>query len=153
MTYVGICAVIFQLAGSKTNPFTLIPSMQLLSEKDYMDRLVASGQTPHFNDLFLNFWFKKYEDAAESAKQYQSQSDRRQRRFLDVYCVFYEGINAFQLAKKCDSLEDRSTLIAIGELSIASFETWAKVFGCYTCHLLLWPAHHPHFYHCSFYFC
>jgi hypothetical protein len=52
-------------------------------------------------------------------------------RFLDVYCVFYEGINAFQLAKKCDSLEDRSTLIATGELSIASFETWAKVFGCY----------------------
>lgn len=124
MTYAGICEVIIELTGSPTIPFSLMPGLNIMTEEEYMQRLLTEGKSAsvqggYFNYLFLDFWFKRYEDAAVWAEKYRS---RGQRRFLDIYHSFYEGLNAFQLARESHD----KNWIEIGECAIASFQKWMK---------------------------
>ena len=121
----GICEVIKGLTGSPTTPFSLMPNLNITTEKEHRQRLVSGGksgplQVGYFNYLFVDFWFTRYEEAALWAEKSRS---RGQRRFLDVYHSFYEGLTAFQLAR---TSADMNHWIEIGQCAIASFQEWVK---------------------------
>ncbi|KAL3804823.1 hypothetical protein HJC23_006595 [Cyclotella cryptica] len=123
LTYVGICEVITSLSGSPTAPFSLMPGLNIATDEEHMERLLSEGksaplQVGYFNYLFIDFWFTRYDEAALWAEKYRS---RGQRRFLDVYHSFYEGLTAFQLARKS---ADETHWIDMGKCAIVSFQKW-----------------------------
>ena len=125
MTFLGLSEAIIELSGSPTIPFSQMPDLNISTEEDYLERLESRGmsaalQAGYFNALFVDFWYKKYDEAAGWAKKYRC---RNQNRLLDVYHAFYEGLSAFQLAR---NPSNKCNWIEVGQLSIALFKQWMK---------------------------
>ncbi|KAL3800186.1 hypothetical protein HJC23_001107 [Cyclotella cryptica] len=124
LVHLGMSEVIRKLSGSRRIPFSLMPCQNIATDEDYLQKLESLGmssmlQAGYFNALFVNFWFKKYDEAASWAKKYRC---RNQNRFLDVYHSFYEGMTAFQLARKTVN----RNAIEVGHLAISLFQEWVK---------------------------
>eukprot|EP00804_Cyclotella_cryptica_P017040 CCRYP_003283-RA/>CCRYP_003283-RA protein AED:0.04 eAED:0.04 QI:319/0.66/0.5/1/1/0.75/4/0/1292 len=125
LTYLGLSEAIFELSGSPSIPFSLMPDLNLTTEEDYLHRLESEGmsgalQAGYYNCLFVDFWYTKYEEAAIWAEKYKC---RNQNRFLDVYHAFYEGLTAFQLLR---TSSNANSFEELGQHAIAMFETWVK---------------------------
>lgn len=76
-------------------------------------------QAIRFNRLFLAYWFKRYDEAAELAALYQS---RMLVSLIDAYHTFYEGLTALCLARRRCLNEPK--WLEIGEKAVSQYVDW-----------------------------
>eukprot|EP01082_Thalassiosira_pseudonana_P010602 g9555.t1 g9555 contig37:239603-242777(+) len=119
--------VVVKLSGCTQNPFEVAFGGAIVSEDELIQQVKASGklgtlQTIHFDRMFVAYWLKEYEKAAELAEKYRG---RMVMRFSDVYHVFYEGLLAFRFLR-CSSGETRSKWMDLAQESLTAYRTWVK---------------------------
>jgi tetratricopeptide (TPR) repeat protein len=133
MAYLDICMVNGEISASKVLPSDLLRYLEIKDRNQLLERIKNGGsekliQNGHFYSLILNFYFKKYNEAATWASAYHGTSAERDGSFIgptDVYHTLYEGLNAFQLARDCPK-EHYNSWMKIGQYAISFFEKLAK---------------------------
>ncbi len=116
---------VLRLIGSKKNPFNVSEGF-VESEDELLHHALSTGRitlarTIYFNRLFVAFFFKQYEIAADYAGKYSIQQAE-----LKTNChVFYEGLTAFYFARRSSNNEP-AKWFEIGERALRLFETWSK---------------------------
>mmetsp|Transcript_1921 Transcript_1921/g.4149 ORF Transcript_1921/g.4149 Transcript_1921/m.4149 type:complete len:1254 (-) Transcript_1921:1038-4799(-) len=120
--------IILKLSGDAGlhNPFEKLSGAfngEIKNEDDILHHASSTGkigivQAIHFNRLFLAYWFKRYEEAAEMAKLYKR---RMMMPLVDVYHALYEGLTAYHFARH---LPNDPKWMEIGEKALLSFKTW-----------------------------
>lgn len=136
--YLSHCTVVLSLSGSESFPDliedTVVEDLKMNNREDLLDHLSATGspqdvQEWQYNALVIAFWFMKYDEAAEWATKYIDLRGPSEvfLRLSDVYISLYEGLTAFQLAKRCESQEERNSWIEIVQRSIDFFEGLLKL--------------------------
>ncbi|KAL7539299.1 hypothetical protein ACHAXR_009167 [Thalassiosira sp. AJA248-18] len=121
--------IIIKLSGNTAtkNPFGALSGVldEINNEDDLLRHVESTGKTGvvqaiRFNRLFLAYWFKRYEEAAEMANLYKT---RTVMPLIDAYHAFYEGLTAFHFARH--SSDDEQKWMEIGEKDLSPFRTWA----------------------------
>jgi len=98
---------------------------EINSEEDLLQHALSTGkagvvQAIRFNRLFLAYWFKRYDEAAEMASLYKT---RMMMPLIDAYHAFFEGLTAFHFARQA---AHEPKWIDIGNKVLDSYRTYAS---------------------------
>ena len=98
---------------------------EIRDEDTLLQHAIAKGMTGliqgiRFNRLFLAFWFKRYDEAAEMMELYKV---RTIMPLLDAYHAFYSGLTAFHFARH---FESEPKWMATGEKALSLYKIWAR---------------------------
>lgn len=119
--------MVLKLMGSDKPTLFSMFEAAIKTEDDALHYALSANKTEladliYANRLFINFWFKRYDEAAEMAEKYQS-NYRLHLNFADVIHAFYEGLTAFHLARCSD---DREKWMNVGQSALKRYESITK---------------------------
>jgi len=113
---------VLKLIGSTKNPFHVVKAY-IENEDQLLHHALSTGRLPlveaiHFNRLYVAFFMKQYEEAAEYIGKYSPINSMLKRTCY----TFYEGLTAFYLARN----HSKPNYVEIGEKAMSLFQGLAK---------------------------